>query len=379
MLSLRSLSSAEGSSKHQHTRDQNNTQFCLKPASNSVANAQKHFNLHIKTTRRSRWRSRLPRQVQADVPARAQRNDDQVSVQPKKMTAELGKEGPNVLKAQLCLCGVAVLWGTYSPVVRYIYACDGPPSPAALTAVRTVIQAVVLLASNVLVARQQLNSVAAPTQRARSLRKSDSPNLTRSASARPRPFRTFSTKVRKALNSTTDELWIAGIELGLWNFCGSTFQALGLQFTSATRGAFLIQVRRMSAQFALDSVCSQYAQAVSGICWPKKCLNCFSTSCSWQATSLLTPVMATVAGDKPSRAVWLGCCFTLCGTVLIALDHTPPTVSHHGPATLSIGMHSSSRHAQSSCCLKRNWASCLLACVHDQVAACFPVFSEWTQ
>lgn len=52
--------------------------------------------------------------------------------------------------------------------------------------------------------------------------------------------------------------------------------------------------------------------------------------------------MATVAGERPSKAVWLGCCFTLCGTVLITLDHTAPTTSDHGSAVLSIGVHPSS-------------------------------------
>ena len=243
MLPLRSGWLVGGTNKYKLDYDQHNKHFHLKPVNKSVAYAHKHLDLQFTTARRSRWQSRLPGQVQTGAPVRARRDGDEVSVQPEAMTSELGKEGSNVLKAQLCLCGVAVLWGTYSPVVRYIYACDGPPSPAALTAVRTVIQAFVLLASNVFIARQRLNSVATPTQRARSLRKSDSLNLKRNASGPPRPFRTSSTKLRKALNSTTDVLWIAGIELGLWNFCGSTFQALGLQYTSATRGAFLIQVR----------------------------------------------------------------------------------------------------------------------------------------
>ncbi|KAL0035024.1 hypothetical protein WJX79_006922 [Trebouxia sp. C0005] len=100
-----------------------------------------------------------------------------------------------LLSGQLCLCGVAILWGSYSPVVRYIYSCS----------------------------------------------------------------------------------------------------ATRIAYTTATRGAFLIQ-----------------------------------------ATSLLTPVMATLAGEKPSRGVWLGCCCTLTGTVLITLDHSASAVSSHGsPAAAS--------------------------------------------
>lgn len=162
--------------------------------------------------------------------------------------SEIGRDEPSLLTAQLCLCGVAILWGTYSPVVRYIYASKGAPSPAALTAIRTVIQAVVLLASNAVVSRQQLNSAALPIRRSKALRKSSSSSLSQSRGGQPRALRSLARTVRKALNSTTDVLWVAGVELGLWNFCGSTFQAVGLQYTTATRGAFLIQVGIGAAQ-----------------------------------------------------------------------------------------------------------------------------------
>ena len=56
-------------------------------------------------------------------------------------------------------------------------------------------------------------------------------------------------------------------------------QTLGLQLTTATRAAFLIQM-----------------------------------------TSLFTPVMATVAGEPPSQNVWLACCVALAGCLLIAAD-----------------------------------------------------------
>ena len=51
---------------------------------------------------------------------------------------------------------------------------------------------------------------------------------------------------------------------------------------------------------------------------------------SMQATSLLTPIIATLAGEKPSRGVWLGCCFTLAGTVLITLDHSASAAADDG-------------------------------------------------
>lgn len=145
----------------------------------------------------------------------------------------------SLVSGQLCLCGVAILWGSYSPVVRYIYACPGPPTPAALTAIRTVIQAVALLISDAVV-RQRLG---ASLHKAKARRGSASPRFTsRSYDSYPAPVGGALRWLAGALHSTSSKLWIAGAELGFWNFCGSTFQALGLQYTSATRGAFLIQV-----------------------------------------------------------------------------------------------------------------------------------------
>ncbi|DBA99068.1 TPA: hypothetical protein ACH3X1_014204 [Trebouxia sp. C0004] len=153
-----------------------------------------------------------------------------------------------LLSGQLCLCGVAILWGSYSPVVRYIYSCSGPPTPAALTAVRTVIQAFVLLVSDVIVRRQQYGSPAkAKTRRPIGGLASSSPTFSRRQEALPSSSNNILNTISSALHSTSSKLWIAGAELGFWNFCGSTFQALGLQYTTATRGAFLIQVVTLSS------------------------------------------------------------------------------------------------------------------------------------
>lgn len=161
---------------------------------------------------------------------------------------------PRLLTAQLCLCGVALLWGTYSPSVRYLYATPGPPTPVALTAIRTVMQAVVLLATNSIASNQQSQSPSKLPPKRKPLRATEAP-LIKSSSSRARPLRSLYRRLGESLNSTTDQLWVAGVELGLWNFCGSTFQALGLQYTSATRGAFLIQVRSQSAQRNLSLPC----------------------------------------------------------------------------------------------------------------------------
>jgi hypothetical protein len=51
------------------------------------------------------------------------------------------------IQGQLALATVALLWGSYSPTLRWLYTLDQPPTPVALTAARTVIQAAVLYAS----------------------------------------------------------------------------------------------------------------------------------------------------------------------------------------------------------------------------------------
>lgn len=235
-----------------------------------------------------------------------------------------------LLSGQLCLCGVAILWGSYSPVVRYIYSCSGPPTPAALTAVRTVIQAFVLLVSDLVLRRQQHGS----PSKAKTQRRSSSPTFSRGQEPLPSSGNNILNTISIGLQSTSSKLWIAGAELGFWNFCGSTFQALGLQYTTATRGAFLIQVKAVAETTLLHNPLALKHSQHYAIAYASHCLHCA------QATSLLTPVMATLAGEKPSRGVWLGCCCTLTGTVLITLDHSASAVSNHGSpaAASSLGM-----------------------------------------
>ncbi|KAK9806623.1 hypothetical protein WJX73_001020 [Symbiochloris irregularis] len=84
----------------------------------------------------------------------------------------------------------------------------------------------------------------------------------------------------------TGALLAAGFELGLWNFAATASQALALEATTATRGAFLLQ-----------------------------------------ATTVITPVLSTVAGLRPHRQVWFGCCIALAGTLLINLDRAAPSAS----------------------------------------------------
>ena len=182
-----------------------------------------------------------PSRCKARITAKKSESESQSALEEPGMADLSSVSKQSLVTGQLCLCGVAILWGSYSPVVRYIYSCPGPPTPAALTAVRTVIQAIALFLSDVILRQQQFRS----PQKAKARRGITSPRVSSNYDSDPAVMGSVLSWLSTALQSTSSKLWIAGAELGFWNFCGSTFQALGLQYTSATRGAFLIQVSRM--------------------------------------------------------------------------------------------------------------------------------------
>ncbi|PRW51150.1 Drug Metabolite transporter superfamily [Chlorella sorokiniana] len=74
---------------------------------------------------------------------------------------------------------------------------------------------------------------------------------------------------------------LAGLEIGSYNCIGSFAQIAGLSYTTATRGAFLVQ-----------------------------------------ASTLFTPALSALAGMPPSRRAWLGSCLALAGTLVIAADQS---------------------------------------------------------
>ena len=182
-----------------------------------------------------------PSRCKAGITAKKSETDSRPALEEPGMADLSSVSKQSLVTGQLCLCGVAILWGSYSPVVRYIYSCPGAPTPAALTAVRTVIQAIALLLSDVILRQRQFTS----PQKAKARRGMTSPKVSRNYDSYPAVLGTALSWLSNALQSTSSKLWVAGAELGFWNFCGSTFQALGLQYTSATRGAFMIQVKHI--------------------------------------------------------------------------------------------------------------------------------------
>ncbi|GMH32627.1 hypothetical protein BSKO_00461 [Bryopsis sp. KO-2023] len=172
-----------------------------------------------------------------------------------------------VVLGRIMLCVVAALWGTYAPALKYLYSLPGPPSPAVLTAVRSIIGAGVLLAGSKLFKRNS------PDGEGDYSNSSESNWWSTSGAEAPQG------SLRSLLTWSSGSLIISGLELGLWNFLASAAQTVGLEFTTATRTAFLIQ-----------------------------------------STALLTPVIATLAGDRLPLTGWLGCAIGLVGSLLITFE-----------------------------------------------------------
>ena len=116
-----------------------------------------------------------------------------------------------VARATLLL--VPLLWATYNPAMRFIYASDASPSPAELTAVRMLIALVPFSLVLLSVAKDEAS-------RSRKDRRGSSSD---------------GAKKRDVLL-----LARAGAELGFLNAAGTAFQAFGLERTSATRAGFLL-------------------------------------------------------------------------------------------------------------------------------------------
>lgn len=167
--------------------------------------------------------------------------------------------------ARTALYCTTVLWSTYAPALRYIYVTNETITPSQLTAFRAVVSAAALLITALVVRLTVSARVIGPTR--------DSVSGS-----------TIQTLVSR------QSLLISGVELGVWNFLGTSFQALGLEQTTATKAAFLTQL-----------------------------------------VTALTPLVAYLAGDIVGGSSWVACCLALVGSTLVAVDDVNPDSS-----TLSI-------------------------------------------
>lgn len=241
------------------------------------------------------------------------------------------------------LLAVSLLWGTYSPCVKYLYATDKAVDAASLTAVRSSLSSAALLAAAAVKkdggkgqsgdgggaalpgASAALGSLTtepapeAPTRTTTDALAAAAPPAasTSGAAAPPPPSSSSSSSSWGALPLASGGLallsripltYTGGFELGVWNFLGSLLQAQGLLSTSATRAAFLVQL-----------------------------------------TSLLTPVLSWVAGEAIPPMVWFACLLGLCGSCFIAYDGTQQAAASHGGAVAGGGLLTGDLYLLLSC------------------------------
>jgi len=163
--------------------------------------------------------------------------------------ASAAVDGLQLWQALLALNGATLIWGSQHAVIKEVVEVA---SPASLNAARFSLAAVASL-----------------------------PWLPGA------PWRPRSADVGDAERSLRTRLtWAAGMELGAFSFSGFALQAVGLQFTSASRSAFLLYLNVK-----------------------------------------LVPVLALLAyGRSSSARTWLSAAVALCGTALLSFDGSPPNV-----------------------------------------------------
>ncbi|KAK9854214.1 hypothetical protein WJX84_007270 [Apatococcus fuscideae] len=192
-----------------------------------------------------------------------------------KISDKSASTDSQILVGQLCIAACALLWGTYAPALRLAYNSPLPPDPAVVTAIRAMIQAAVLYTLLQLQTNDQgklADDHGGADGEEMSAQGQSGDKLDAS---QPLAF------ARRLLNTTSGSFWIMGAELGFWNFAATVAQAEGLEFTSATRGSFLMSV-----------------------------------------TALLTPALAILAGEATTRSTIIASVLAVFGVGLIVLDDT---------------------------------------------------------
>jgi drug/metabolite transporter (DMT)-like permease len=157
-----------------------------------------------------------------------------------------------VSKGRFLLFLVALLYGTLNVSLRLVYALPDPPSAAALSATRGWLATacfVPLLAKKNIFKSQKKNSLTAAS----------------------------TPEVGSSSVSTTSALWMAALELAVWNFGAQGLLTVGLLSTGSARAAFLTQT-----------------------------------------SVVITPLISLLAGQAIAKQVWFGSVVALVGLVLLS-------------------------------------------------------------
>lgn len=161
----------------------------------------------------------------------------------------------SIAKGRAILCLVAFLYGTLNVSLRLIYQLDSPPTAAALSTSRGWLASACFLPLLLLKPKTPATTNAIADEEAGS------------ASDQTNPIKPQS----------TSSLWMAGIELGLWNFLAQGLINVGLLTVGSARASFLTQT-----------------------------------------SVIMTPLLSIVAGQSVSKSVWVGCALALGGLTLLS-------------------------------------------------------------
>jgi len=159
------------------------------------------------------------------------------------------------------LLAVPLLWATYNPSVRFIYESAAPPSPAQLSAVRTLISLAPFAGalSRLLAARDEEEEDGGAGGEATADDADDAPIAADVA------------------ETAAPSLLRAGVELGVLNCVGTAAQAYGLEQTTSTRAGFLLAT-----------------------------------------INVLVPVGSYLSGETVSPAVWAACALAALGVGVVS-------------------------------------------------------------
>ena len=148
-------------------------------------------------------------------------NLDNVSVHDQKLgdltqSGGTGSNNGNFLEGNAYLLTVAVLWGSYTPVLKVLFNLEGGPTPELVAWIRGVIQVAVLGAALYIYLKQKSKE-------------------TDNREKRRHMTQLWSTGIE------VPTVLLGALEIGFYNSCATLLQTEGISMSGAIRAGFLIQ------------------------------------------------------------------------------------------------------------------------------------------
>ena len=268
----------------------------------------------------------------------------------------------DTLWPKLGLLGAAAMWGSYSPAVRLLYSLPDPPDMSVILAGRGVLQASILVAVTLALqpskAQQQQRRQQQHQHQQQYLQQQQQQDVQQPAAGGGGQRAALpgggAELLQQWLHLESPPLWMAALELGLWNYGATALQVRGV------RGVMWDSQDGRHRCSAVLHVCACRCPASGGVPNSKHCcppsqplppppvstlfqtlslqlISATRASFLVQATLLLTPLLSAAAGIRPTRNVWAGCALALAGCLLITADEAAVEGAADVAAGLSLG------------------------------------------